>query len=58
MNPALKAVAQLLWPYKDREEWFSLGENHEKLGRWTGLKFVLSGFHQHSSQNLLDGHGY
>ena len=26
-----KAVAQLLWPHKDREEWFSLRENHEKL---------------------------
>jgi hypothetical protein len=25
-----KAVSQLLWPDKDREEWFSLGENHEK----------------------------
>ena len=23
------AVPQLLWPGKDREEWFSLGENHE-----------------------------
>ena len=27
----LKAVSQLLWPDKDREEWFSLGENHEKV---------------------------
>jgi hypothetical protein len=27
---ALKAVSQLLWPDKDREVWFSLGENHEK----------------------------
>jgi hypothetical protein len=26
----VKAVSQLLWPYKDREVWFSLGENHEK----------------------------
>jgi hypothetical protein len=26
-----KAVSQLLWPDKDREEWFSLGENHEKV---------------------------
>jgi hypothetical protein len=25
-----KAVSQLLWPDKDREVWFSLGENHEK----------------------------
>jgi hypothetical protein len=24
------AVSQLLWPDKDREVWFSLGENHEK----------------------------
>jgi hypothetical protein len=26
-----KAVSQLLWSHKDREEWFSLGENHQKL---------------------------
>src|SRR6202167_5836379 len=26
-----KAVSQSLWPDKDREEWFSLGENHEKI---------------------------
>ena len=26
-----KAVSQLLRPDKDREEWFSLGENHEKV---------------------------
>src|SRR5271154_7586452 len=25
------AVSQLLWPHKDPEEWFSLGENHEKV---------------------------
>jgi hypothetical protein len=25
-----KAVSQLLWSYKGREEWFSLGENHER----------------------------
>ena len=24
-----RAVSQLRWPDKDREEWFSLGENHE-----------------------------
>jgi hypothetical protein len=24
----LKAVSQLLWPHKSREEWFSLRENH------------------------------
>ena len=29
-----KAVSQLLWPDKDREEWFSLGENHEKAYRF------------------------
>jgi hypothetical protein len=28
-----KAVSQLLWSDKDREEWFSLGENHEKASR-------------------------
>jgi hypothetical protein len=26
----LKAVSQLLWSGKDREVWFSLGENHER----------------------------
>ena len=26
----LKAVSQLLWSHKGREEWFSLGENHER----------------------------
>jgi hypothetical protein len=26
-----RAVSQLLWPDKDREVWFSLGENHEKV---------------------------
>jgi hypothetical protein len=31
MSTALKAVLQLPWPDKDREEWFSLGENHEKV---------------------------
>jgi hypothetical protein len=29
-----KAVSQLLWPDKDREVWFSLGENHEKVYRF------------------------
>jgi hypothetical protein len=27
---AAKAVSQLLWSQKGREEWFSLGENHER----------------------------
>ena len=26
-----KAVSQLLWPDKDRAEWFSLGENRRKV---------------------------
>ena len=26
----IRAVSQLLWSEKDREEWFSLRENHEK----------------------------
>jgi type IV pilus assembly protein PilA len=26
-----KAFSQLLWPHEGREEWFSLGENHERL---------------------------
>jgi hypothetical protein len=30
---AIKAVSQLLWSHKGREEWFSLGENHERLFR-------------------------
>jgi hypothetical protein len=29
-----KAVSQLLWSDKDREVWFSLGENHEKAYRF------------------------
>jgi hypothetical protein len=29
-----KAVSQLLWPQKVREEWFSLRENHERLFRF------------------------
>jgi general stress protein 26 len=31
---ASRAVLQLLWPDKDREVWFSLGENHEKAYRF------------------------
>jgi hypothetical protein len=30
----LRAVSQLLWPDKDREEWFFLVENHEKAVRF------------------------
>jgi hypothetical protein len=30
-RPDSKAVPQLLCPHKDREVWFSLGENHENL---------------------------
>jgi hypothetical protein len=26
-----KAVSQMLWPLKGGEEWFSLGETHERL---------------------------
>jgi hypothetical protein len=29
-----KAISQTLWPGKDREVWFSLGENHEKASRF------------------------
>jgi hypothetical protein len=29
-----RAVSQLLWPDKDRDVWFSLGENHEKAYRF------------------------
>jgi len=28
------AVSQLRWPDKDREVWFSLGDNHEKAYRF------------------------
>jgi hypothetical protein len=31
---AFRAVSQLLWPDKDREVWFSLGENHEEAYRF------------------------
>ena len=31
------AVSQLRWPDKDREEWFSLGENHEKVLGFPGF---------------------
>jgi hypothetical protein len=31
---SFKAVSQLPWPDKDREVWFSLGENHEKAYRF------------------------
>jgi hypothetical protein len=31
---ASKAVSQLLWSGKGREEWFSLGENHDELLRF------------------------
>jgi hypothetical protein len=30
----IRAVSQLLWSEKDREEWFSLRENHEKAYRF------------------------
>ena len=36
---AIRAVSQLLWPHKDREVWFSLGENHENVFRF-GLHLV------------------
>ena len=43
---ALKAVSQLLFADKDREEWFSLGENHEKAYRigLHQLRNCFSGF--------------
>ena len=37
------AVSQLLWPGKDREEWFSLEENHEKV-RGFGLHQLRNRF--------------
>ncbi len=41
----IKAISQLLCPDKDREEWFSLGENHEKL-----LDFALHQLRNRYSQ--------
>ena len=29
-QPRFRAVSQLLWFHKGREEWFSLAENHER----------------------------
>jgi hypothetical protein len=37
----IRAVSQLLWTEKDREVWFSLGENHEKACRF-GLHQLLN----------------
>jgi hypothetical protein len=34
---AARAVSQLQWPDKDREEWFSSEENHEKAYRFPDL---------------------
>jgi hypothetical protein len=42
-----RAVSQLLWPVKDREEWFSWEENHEK-----GLRFGLHQLRNCSSRVL------
>ena len=33
-HEAASAASQIRWPGKDREEWFSLGENHEKPYRF------------------------
>ena len=39
-----RAVSQLLWPHKGREEWFSLGENHERRrGSPDFLRAALNG---------------
>jgi hypothetical protein len=43
--PVAKAVSQLLWSDKDHEEWFSLGENHEKD----------PGFELHQLRNRCNG---
>ena len=43
----LRAVSQLLWSDKDREEWFSLRENHEKPYRF--------GLHQAQEQLSVCG---
>jgi hypothetical protein len=42
-----RAVSQLLWPDKDREEWFSLRENHERLFCSPG--FPARGIHRGQS---------
>jgi hypothetical protein len=36
-DDSLRAVSQLLWSDKNRDVWFSLGENHEKAYRF-GLR--------------------
>ena len=33
----IKAVSQLPWSHKGREEWFSLGENHERRRGFPGF---------------------
>jgi hypothetical protein len=45
LSAGTKAVSQLLGSHKDREEWFSLGENHERR----------RGFRLHQLRNRLDG---
>jgi hypothetical protein len=46
----IRAVSQLLWPDKDREEWFSLEENHEKGLRSPGFPAV-----RHSPRAIMCG---
>jgi hypothetical protein len=45
-----KAVSQLLWPDKDCEEWFSLGENHEKVLGFPGFPAV-----RHAARAMMSG---
>ncbi len=59
---ASTAVSQLLWPDKDREERFSLGENHEKVlgfpgfpARGTGCREQLCAAFFTESRMQFDG---
>ena len=47
-----RAVSQLLWSDKDREEWFSLRENHEKADRFGLHQLRNSSSHQFPTCNI------
>jgi hypothetical protein len=52
-----RAVSQLLWSHEGREEWFSLGENHERR-RGFGLNQLRnrpSGHHTREGIGLKHG---
>jgi hypothetical protein len=53
----LRAVSQLLWPDKDREVWFSLGENHEKAYRFLASTVVRLLGLSRARKNNYGNHG-